>query len=294
MTIHDYPCDVCGAGDAAPIEVTRHYTKGEPIAVCRNCGFVYARWRPSPAEIADAWATQVFSGKFEDGAYTAHGIPAVRARHVYVAEFIHGRVSLKGQETVDIGAGEGVFLKMLAGPDYGAKPFGIELSGPNCELMTQAGLPCFKGTVEEYLVSPGARMHGFDRASVVWTLENTSSCSSMMSGAHKLLKEGGYLTVATSSRVLVPFKKPMHYYLNPLATSLHPFFFSANALTNLFTNAGFQVEHVNRFIDTDYLVMSGKAVQGGGRPELVKDDWRDVIGFFERWHEETKNHYAGT
>ena len=51
MTIHDYPCDVCGAGDAAAIEVTRHYTKGEPIAVCRNCGFVYARWRPSPAEM---------------------------------------------------------------------------------------------------------------------------------------------------------------------------------------------------------------------------------------------------
>ena len=209
MTIHDYPCDVCGAGDAAPIEVTRHYTKGEPIAVCRNCGFVYARWRPSPADIADAWATQVFSGKFEDGAYTARGIPAVRARHVYVAEFIHGRVSLKGQETVDIGAGEGVFLKMLAGPDYGAKPFGVELSGPNCELMTQAGFcPDFKGMVEDYLASPGARMHGFDRATVVWTLENTSSCSSMMSGAHRLLKQGGYLTVATSSRILVPFKKP--------------------------------------------------------------------------------------
>jgi hypothetical protein len=292
MTIHGYPCDVCGASGPAPLEVTRHYTKGEPIAVCRNCGFVYASWRPSPAEIANAWATQVFSGKFEDGQYTARGIPAVRARHVYVAEFIHGTISLRDQEIVDIGAGEGVFLQMLAGPEYGAKPFGIELSEPNCRLLKDAGLPCFNGTVEDYLASPGAREHGFDRATVVWTLENTSSCSSMMQGARKLLKDGGFLTVATSSRILVPFKKPLHYYLNPLVSALHPFFFSVNALRNLFTNADFEVVHVNRFIDTDYLVMTGRAISPASRPALVKDNWQDVNHFFERWHEETKNHYA--
>lgn len=292
MTIHDYACDVCGATDAAPIEVTRHYTKGEPIAVCRNCGFVYARWRPSPEEIAKAWATQVFSGKFEDGQYTARGIPAVRARHVYVAEFVDGNTSLRGQETVDIGAGEGVFLQMLAGPDYGAKPFGIELSEPNCRLLKEAGLPCFNGTVENYLASSAARAHGFDRATVVWTLENTSSCRSMMESGRKLLKDDGFLTVATSSRILVPFKKPLHYYLNSLVSALHPFFFSANALRNLFTNAGFKIEHVNRFIDTDYLVITGRAERQASRPAVTKDDWLEVISFFERWHEETRNHYA--
>ena len=91
----------------------------------------------------------------------------------------------------------------------------------------------------------------------------------------------------------MPFKKPLHYYLNSQVSALHPFFFSANALRNLFTNAGFDVEHVNRFIDTDYLVMTGRASSGSPPPPLAKDDWRDVISFFERWHEETKNHYAG-
>src|SRR5205814_555495 len=164
--------------------------------------------------------------------------------------------SLRDQETVDIGAGEGVFLQLLAGPDYGAKTFGIELSAANCRLMSEAGLACFKGSIGDYLGSPGVRARGFDRASIVWTLENTSSCRSMMEGARALLKEDGFLTVATSSRILVPFKKPLHYYLNPLVSALHPFFFSANALRNLFSNAGFSVEHVNRFIDTDYLVMT--------------------------------------
>ncbi len=294
MTIHEHACDVCSSNDSAAIEVTRFYTKAEPIAVCRNCGFVYARWRPSPAEIADAWATEVFSGKFDDGHYTARGIPAVRARHVYVAEFIHGTVSLRDQETVDIGAGEGVFLQLLASADYRAKPFGIELSAANCRLVDAAGLQCFNGTIEDYLASKGARAGAFDRATIVWTLENTSSCRSMMESAHALLKPGGFLTVATSSRILVPFKKPLHYYLNSRVSALHPFFFSANGLRNLFTNAGFHVEHVNRFIDTDYLVMTGRAMPDAARPALVKEDWREVIDFFQRWHDETQNHYSGT
>jgi hypothetical protein len=293
MNIRDYSCDVCGSDDAVAIEVTRIYTKGEPIAVCRNCGFVYARRRPSPSEIAAAWATQVFSNSFDDGHYTARGIPAVRARHVYVAEFIHTAVSLREKDTVDIGAGEGVFLQMLGEPGYGARVFGIELSAPNCRLMSQASITCFNGSVEDYLASSAARVHGFDRATIVWTLENTSSCRSMMDGARALLKEDGFLTVATSSRILVPFKKPLHYFLNPQVSAIHPFFFSANALRNLFGNAGFQVEHVNRYIDTDYLVMIGRALREPSRALLVKDDWREVIDFFQRWHDETRNHYAG-
>jgi hypothetical protein len=288
----DYACDVCGSEHAADIEVTRHYTKGEPVAVCRDCGFVYMRTRPVPSETTAAWATEVFSDRFDEGHYTARGIPAVSARHVYVAEFLEINVSLRGKATVDIGAGEGAFLQLLADPKYGAVTFGIEPSAVNCRLMTQAGFACFNGSVEEYLASAGARADGFERATIIWTLENTGSCRSMMAAARSLLKEDGYLTVATGSRVLVPFKKPLHYFLNPQVAAIHPFFFSANALHNLFGNAGFAVEYVNRFIDTDYLVMIGRAQRQPDCTPLAKDDWREVINFFERWHDETQNHYA--
>jgi hypothetical protein len=289
-----YACDVCGSDDAAPIEVTRYYTKGEPISVCRSCGFVYARQRPPPTETTAVWATEVFSDTFDEGHYTARGIPAVRARHVYVAEFTAINVGLKEQEVVDIGAGEGMFLELLSGSMYGARAFGIEPSAANCGRMTQAGLACFNGSIEQYLASPAARVHGFDRATVVWTLENTGSCRSVMLAARALLKDDGFLTVATGSRLLVPFKKPLHYFLNPQVATIHPFFFSANALINLFHNAGFGVEHVNRFIDTDYLVMIGRALREPNRTALIKDDWRQIIDFFERWHVDTQTHYADT
>jgi ubiquinone/menaquinone biosynthesis C-methylase UbiE len=234
----------------------------------------------------------MFADTFDDQHYTARGIPAVSARHVYVAEFMHINVGLKDMATVDIGAGEGVFLQRLAEPAYGARVFGIEPSEANCRLMSRAGVACFNGSIEAYLASPGARSQGFDRATIAWTLENTGSCRGMMAGARALLKTGGFLAVATGSRILVPFKKPLHYFLNPQVAAVHPFFFSTNALRNLFANAGFAVEHVNRYIDTDYLVMIGRALPEPSRAPLVKDDWRAVIDFFRRWHEETRDHYA--
>jgi hypothetical protein len=288
-------CDVCGEDDAADIDATRHYTGGQAASVCRNCGFVYARLRPSSEEVTKAWAEEIFAaGTFTEATYTARGIPAVRARHVYVAEFVATRIGTQGRDLVDIGAGEGEFLTLLQDPRYETKVFGIEPSGPNCELMTKAGVACFHGRIEEYLAAPGRKPGGFDLATIAWTLENTGSCSGMMEGARSLLKTGGYLTVATSSRILVPFKKPMHYFLHPRALAIHPFFFSANALTNLFTRAGFEVEHVNRFIDTDYLVMSGRALAEPAKKPLLKDDWRAVISFFDRWHAETRDYYAST
>jgi cyclopropane fatty-acyl-phospholipid synthase-like methyltransferase len=209
-----------------------------------------------------------------------------------VAEFIHVNVGLKDAETVDIGAGEGVFLQLLSDPAYGARVFGIEPSAANCKLMLQASLRCFKGSIEAYLASPEVRVRGFDRATIVWTLENTSSCRSMMAGARSLLKDDGFLTVATGSRILVPFKKPLHYFLTPQVASIHPFFFSTNALRNLFGNAGFTLEHVNRYIDTDYLVMIGRAARKPRQGDLLKDDWRQIIDFFQRWHDETQSYYA--
>lgn len=292
--MQQFSCDVCGSDDAAAIEVTSFYTKSDPMAVCRVCGFVYARWRPSPPEIAAAWANDVFTDRFDDGHYTARGIPAVRARHVYVAEFIHTTVGLRSMRTVDIGAGEGVFLQLLAEPCYGAVGFGIELSEANCASMKEAGISTFRGQIEDYLSAPETRKHFFDRAVIAWTLENTGSCRAMMTGARALLKDHAYLTVATGSRILVPFKKPLHYFLNPQVASIHPFFFSTNALQNLFTNAGFTIEHVNRYIDTDYLVMIGQAAPTLTRQQLAVDDWQAVIGFFERWHKETQDHYANS
>ncbi|MBT7486704.1 MAG: hypothetical protein HN673_10090, partial [Rhodospirillales bacterium] len=46
-----------------------------------------------------------------------------------------------------------------------------------------------------------------------------------------------------------------------------------------------------RFIDTDYMVAIGKKTDKSKKIDWPKDNWEDVVDFFNRWHKETQDHY---
>jgi len=286
----DHDCDICGSTSAEEIICLRRYTGGRPIHVCRECGFVYVRSRRTFQEIADAWSYELYG---IDRSYTAH-IPAIKARQAFVAHSIDTELGLKGKRICDIGAGEGLFLAMLTAPEYGAEAFGIEPSPLLCEGMTDMGIANFTGTIENYLNDPNCADGAFDIVTVIWTLENCESCKFMMRGAERLLKPGGHVVVATGSRILVPFKKPLQYYVGNSETDTHNFRFSANSLERLLGLCGFEKQHVNRYIDSDVLCMIGQKNNSPAQlpDQLPSDDWRKVVAFFERWDAETRAHYA--
>ena len=283
----EFPCDLCDSDSAAEIEVARHYMGAGRLHVCRECGFVYVRRRRTAHAIAASWSDELY-----ETAYTAR-IPAVRARHAYVAEMADTNLGLLGKRVIDIGAGEGLFLKMIAVAPYRAAPFGVEPSERNGGLMTDAGIEHFTGTIEDFAVAIGTRRERqFDIATILWTLENCQSCNAMLSAARDLLVVGGHAVIATGSRILVPFKKPLHHYLSPNEADTHAFRFSANTLRRLLGRHGFEVVAVNQWIDSDPLVMiARKAEAVEFSSALPIDDWRAVIAFFERWHCETLSHY---
>lgn len=283
----EFDCDLCGSSDAAPIEVLQGYLNpGEQVHVCKNCGFVYVRNRRSIDRIADAWSKEIYQK-----GYTAR-IPAVVARQTYVAEFIDTTIGLKGKSVCDIGGGEGQFLEIIRAPAYGAEAFGIEPSQQNCQLMTDAKIDNFHGTIEEYIASGAERR--FDIVTVMWTMENTQDCRGMLNAAYDLLKDGGHLMIATGSRILVPFKKPLHKYFMKNAADTHCFRSSANTLQGLMAVSGFKMTEVNRFIDTDYLTMIGQKTDRSADIPWQGDNWEEVIDFFNRWDKETRDHYPET
>lgn len=279
-----FDCDLCGSADAAEIEVAGAYTNGQPVHVCRGCGFVYVRRRRSAERIARVWSEEIYQH-----GYTAR-IPAVKARQVYVAETIDTTIGLDGKRLCDIGGGEGQFLEILRGPDCGAEVFAVEPSADNCRMLADMRIPHFEGSIERYLASGAARGR-FDIVTIIWTLENCQSCRGMLEAGHDLLAIGGHVCVATGSRLLVPFKKPLHDYFSTNAADTHCFRFSANTLQGLLAVSGFETVHVNRFLDTDYLVLLGRKVERGRKIPWRGDDWRAVVDFFNRWHRETEDHY---
>ena len=92
--------------------------------------------------------------------------------------------------------------------------------------MKKNGIPTFTGSIEEYLKDKSFKNNFFDVVTIVWTLENCFSCLEMLSAAKKLLKNDGFLVVATGSRILVPFKKPLSLYVGTIQSDTHSFRFS--------------------------------------------------------------------
>ncbi len=280
-----FSCDLCGTDEAQEIQVARKYTNDQPLHCCSNCGFVYVKRRRSANRIAEVWSDDIYESN-----YTAR-IPAVKARQTYVAEFIDVELGLKGKTLCDIGGGEGLFLKMVMAPEYGAEVFAIEPSRKNCNMMANDNIETFCGSIEDYCESEMFEGRRFDMATIMWTLENCQSCRRMLDAAYDILKPGGHVVVSTGSRILVPFKKPMHYYLGTNPADSHCFRFSKNTLQGLLAESGFEMVAVNRAIDTDYLVMAGKKTDKVKKIDWQGDDCMEVIDFFVRWDKETQDHY---
>ena len=276
-----FSCDVCGLDDAAEIPIARHYTNDQPVHVCRGCGFVYVRERRSADEIAASWSNEIFG----EG-YSAR-IPAVVARQVYVAETLNVEIGLSSKLLCDIGGGEGQFLEIVRTDSYGARPFGIEPSSANCKSMRSNGLECFNGTLEDFL-SDGNRHGEFDIVTLMWTLENCESCNRLIEGAWNLLKPGGHICIATGSRILVPFKKPLDRYLSKNPADTHSFRFSANTIQRLLAKHNLKPIFTNRYIDSDPLVVIAEKVEHANEAEWPGDDWQQIIDFFDRWDQETR------
>jgi 2-polyprenyl-3-methyl-5-hydroxy-6-metoxy-1,4-benzoquinol methylase len=283
-TYSEFSCDLCGSSDAIEVPHVQKYTNNQLIHICKTCGFVYVKQRRTAQEIADSWSNDLYEKK-----YTAR-IPAVKARQVYVAETIDVELGLNNKTLCDIGAGEGQFLEIIKSSDYGAKVFGIEPSEKNCSQLSGLGIANFQGTIEDYANSQGFKENQTDIVTIIWTLENCYSCMDMLKTAHKLLKPGGHIVIATGSRILVPFKKPLDYYLGQNPADTHLFRFSARTLTGLLSESGFRRTYINRYIDSDILCVIGRKES----PDLVisweKDDFRSVEDFFNRWHIESASY----
>jgi hypothetical protein len=280
----DYPCDLCGADEPIEIPYCRLYTANQAIHICGNCGFVYVRSRRSSEEIARVWSDEIYGS-----VYTAVKNPAMMARQTFVAEFLASRVDLAGRKVCDIGAGEGFFLKYLQ-DHYGVDAFGVEPSTRNCARLEELGVRSYAGTIEQFVASKEGARYRAQAVTIMWTLENCLSCVDMLRGAAALLDTGGRIVVATGSRILVPFKKPLFQYFSHTPADSHCFRFSANALQSALAKAGFKTTATNRYLDNDVLCVIAEKAPPSTKVDTVKDHPLEVLSFFERWHRDSM-HY---
>lgn len=267
----EHVCDLCGSNDAERIPEASQFGSGG-VFVCKECGFVFVPMRRPSEEIAKSWDTIFGEG------YTSRW-PAVEARLQYVAAHYGQRgVGWAGKHVLEIGAGEGRFLDIVRGLGA-AHCAAIEPYEANAERIERAGHTVWRGTAEQ---APVGHSY-FDVVCVLWTAENSHDCVKMFEIAKRLLCHGGSLIVATGSRILVPFRKPLSTYFSKNPPDTHCFRFSAKSLSRALQKAGFNSISFNDYQQTDWLVAEATIQKHTDLVYTGTDDPAEVLEFFKTW-----------
>jgi SAM-dependent methyltransferase len=257
-------CDLCSSNAWAPLPLPN--PRG--IGICQVCGFVYVRDRRGAHEIAADWGNVYGEG------YDPDKWPAVKARLYYVAQWIDTEYGLFLKKLLDVGAGTGTFLEELEG--FGAETEGLEPSSAGYDKL---GITV--GSVEDDM-----DLGQFDFVTINWTLENCHDPIRMLDYARRCCKPDGRVIVATGSRILVPYKKPLSCYLGDNAPDLHCFRWSAQTLVAALTKAGLRHDKTNPYMECDWLVMSGvPESDSGAKLRLPHDPPQEVRDYFRLWQE---------
>jgi len=251
----DYSCELCGHDEFQEIVILRDYTNYQPVHSCKDCGFVQVLERRTPKEIYEAWK----NADPGDDVYKS-ARPAVAARHAYAAWFI--KEHLDPELMLDMGSGDGMFSRQKI-------PFLVDN---------------WPGMAEEY---SGEK---YEAVSLLWTLENCGSANSVLRAAREALHPGGHIVVATGSRLMVPFRKPLNEYIDDSPADMHPWRFSANTLKAILARNGFMPVRVNRFLSSEYLIVIAR--KENSEQPWRGDDYMAPVIFFNRWHKETLQYWT--
>jgi SAM-dependent methyltransferase len=247
-------CDVCGADDPAEIEVARHYMTG-PLHVCKACGHIYIVERRTGKDIADAWS------ELYKGPYSAVS-PQVHAQHAYIGWTLHQSFAkgLKDRLILDIGSGE----------------WDVEPSGENCFRSTNPNT--FHGTIEEF--NPGEEL--FEFVIMNFTLENCGEPLGVLEKVNRLLRPGGVVMICTGYRIFAPISRTLDLYLSKNPPDTHPSRWHGSSLRMILNRTGMPAIDVVNAPDFGLLYAIGQ--KGGPEVRVTPTDYREVIKYFEHWH----------
>lgn len=265
------------------------------VLVSKSTGTVFHDDIIKSKDNLKSW-NKIYSKKIEPEnlQYTSDN-PIMNSRHFYgvklIEKFLRTKNLLKRRlNFCDFGTGEANFPFLLKKQLKNVDIILTEYSKLNFNFFQKKFIKAkikikksFLGSIEDFDQLENNRT--IDFASLNWTLCNCSNPIAVLQSINNSLVDRGFLMIAESSRILVPFKKPIYNYFNSkFKSSYHPWHFSYNSLQNLLEICNFKVVFANRYYDeNDLFIICQKQDKKYHKPKIIIDNYKKVIDFFRRW-----------
>ncbi len=267
------------------------------IYISKKTGSIFHSPTNNAQESLKTWTKNIYSKKIDTKKikYTSNN-PIMKSRHYYSAIFLNNNLKKGKIKFCDYGTGEGNFgtelIKVNKNIQFNFTEHSPELYSKTVSLIKKTNNTNFfshNGSIESS--EDNKNFKNFDAASLLWTLCNCVKPIEVLDTIHNSLKDDGLLIISESSRILVPFKKPIYnFFVSSHHTqNTHPWYFSFNSLSNLLEICGFRIVKFNRYYDeNDLVVVAQKKNKKNHRPNIKVDDLRILTKFFKEWEKNSK------
>lgn len=262
------------------------------VYISKKTGTIFHSPSNDTTQSLNLWAKKIYSKKINPKKikYTSEN-PIMKSRHYYSALFLNKYLKNKKINLCDYGTGEGNFGSELYKIN---KKIGFNFTehSPDLYKKTKRKISkiykkdflSFKGSIEDS--AKNKKFVNFDACSLLWTLCNCVKPIEVLNAIHSSLKKDGILLISESSRILVPYKKPIYNFFISKhdIKDTHPWFFSYNSLSNLLEVCGFSIVSTNRYFDeNDLIIIAKKKNKKTYVPKIKIDKTKDIIYFLKDW-----------
>ena len=289
--ILDYKASTSGKR-ALKIDFLKGISKSN-VYISKKTGLIFHKPKISTDKVLKFWSEKIFSNKidYKNLTYSSENI-TMKSRHFYCANFSKKYLIKKNLNYCDFGTGEGNFLKEVLSINKNININFTEFSKKNILLILKdlkskklRNYNFHNGPIEH--VDRNKNIKNINFGSLLWTLCNCIDPIEVLKSIHKKMSKSSHLLIAESSRILVPFKKPIYNYFNIYnhTENTHPWHFSFNSLSNLLELSGFRIVHHNRFYDENDMVVIAKKRNLNSKPKFIKDDYKKIKLFLKKWKE---------
>ena len=261
------------------------------IFISSETGLIFHKNNRDSLSIVNEWSKKIYSNKMDPkkGLYS-DDFPGMSSRHFFVLDFLSRELNMQKKNIIDFACGQGGLLlkarqhfncKNLTGVEHSSENIKIIKSRFRKNKVTQPQL--YSSSIERF-----KSRKKFDIGFLTWTLCNCAEPLDIIKSISSLIKKNGILVVAESSRILVPFKKPIFNYFNAKKDigHIHPWHWTLNSLSNIFKLFGFEILRTNRYFDEDNLVIVFKNSQNFSQ-KFNFDNPKKIIDFLKRWKAES-------